>query len=115
MSCERHPKNTPGPFYVEAGCCTACGIPDVTAPELFGWDSASHCFVMRQPATTNEADRMLLTMIRSELGCIRYSGADTRIIRRLAEQGEGALSDVAPEPHIQQIHRDHVALNGLKM
>src|SRR4051812_5679723 len=115
MSCQRHPRNTLGPFYVEAGCCTACGVPEATAPDLFGWDSDLHCFVKRQPAGPHEVDRMLLTMIRSEMGCIRYSGEDTRIIRRLAEQGEGELSDVAPDSEIVRIHRDHVALRGLEM
>lgn len=114
MHHERDEKNAPGPFYVEAGCCTACGVPEATAPDLFGFDAESNCFVRRQPRTAQEIDRMLLTMIRADLGCIRYSGQDDRITQRLAEQGEGALSDIAPPGDIRRIDRDHVGLRNLR-
>jgi hypothetical protein len=113
MHRERHPRSVLGPFYVEAGCCVACGIPEATAPELFSRDSESHCFVKRQPANEHEVDRMLLTMIRSEVGCIRYAGTDERVTRRLAEQGERILSDIPPPPDAVRIHLDHVALRNL--
>src|SRR5262249_42146298 len=107
---ERPPESAPGAFYVEAGCCLACGIPEETAPDLFDVDAESHCFVKRQPRSDDEVDRMLLTMIRSEVGCIRYGGTDERISRRLAENGEGLLCDVQPSADVRRIHRDHVGL-----
>jgi hypothetical protein len=26
-----------GDFYVEDGCCAACGVPQAVAPDLVGW------------------------------------------------------------------------------
>ena len=75
MTHTRHHLNVAGPFYVEDGCCTRCGVPDVTAPELFG-EADYTCFVKRQPETTDEVDRMVRAMITSEVGCIRYGGVD---------------------------------------
>ncbi len=86
----------------------------MTAPDLFDVDAESHCLVKRQPRNDDEVDRMLLTMIRSEVGCIRYGGTDERIARRLAEQGEGLLSDVQPSPGVRRIHRDHVGLRNMR-
>ena len=57
---------------------------------------------------------MLLTMIRSELGCIRYGGQGSQIVRRLAERGEEGLSDNAPEGTIQRVHRNHAALRRVR-
>jgi hypothetical protein len=111
MTHKRHRLNVVGHFYVEDGCCTSCGVPDVTAPELFG-EADDSCFVKRQPQTPSEVDRMLRAMITSELGCIRYAGVDQAIIRRLAEAGEGALSDVPPPLDIVPAKRDHVGLHG---
>jgi hypothetical protein len=111
MTHERHRLNVVGPFYVEAGCCTSCGVPNATAPELFG-ETDDSCFVKRQPQTSSEVDRMLRAMITSEVGCIRYAGADPAVIRRLAESGEGALSDVAPPSDIVRAKRDHVGLHA---
>lgn len=106
---KRHLANAPGPFYVEAGCCTFCGVPAYNAPGLFGEDDDS-CFVKQQPRSPREVDRMLLAMIQAELGCIRYAGADVEIGRRLIEQGEGAVADHPPLEHIERIVRDHVGL-----
>jgi hypothetical protein len=52
-----HPRSVPGPFYVTAGCCTACGVPD-EAPDVFEYDDG-HCFVKRQPVTLDELQRTL--------------------------------------------------------
>ena len=109
MTHKRHRLNVVGSFYVEDACCTSCGVPDVTAPELFG-EADDSCFVKRQPQTPSEVDRMLRAMITSELGCIRYAGVDPAIIRRLAESGEGVLSDVTPPADIVPAKRDHVGL-----
>lgn len=88
-----HPKNIAGPFYVEDGCCTACGVPGSLAPDLFGEDADQHCFVQRQPETTVETDSMLRVIETQELGCIRYRGTDHATLRRLVEAGEGAQCD----------------------
>jgi len=87
----------------------ACGVPEALAPELFAYDRDDHRFVARQPKNAHEIDRMVGVMITSELGCIRYGGADPQIAKRLAQQGEGALCDIAA-PKVSRVHRDHVAV-----
>ena len=89
MTHTRHHLNVAGPFYVEDGCCTRCGVPDVTAPELFG-EADYTCFVKRQPETTDEVDRMVRAMITSEVGCIRYGGVDAAVIRLASRKPTGA-------------------------
>jgi hypothetical protein len=110
MSRTRTLPNAPGPFYVESDCCTSCGVPDVTAPELFGDDGKLGCFVKKQPSNATELDRMLLTMITAELGCIRYAGTEPEIRRRLAEQGEIALCDIPPDENVAPLKFDHVGI-----
>ena len=85
--------NVVGDFYVEDGCCTVCGVPEVTAPDLFGPDGpwgehTDHCFVRRQPETRAEVGRMLETIRCAELRCIRYRGSDSAIIAALRASGE---------------------------
>jgi len=80
-----HPQNVAGPFYVVDGCCTACGVPETVAPELFAYDSATHCYVKRQPATPEEVEHALRVVHEQELGCVRYRGTDHLILHRLAE------------------------------
>ncbi|NUP05128.1 MAG: ferredoxin [Polyangiaceae bacterium] len=84
-------------------------MPDAEAPELFGTADDS-CYVRRQPENRREVDRMLRAVIASEVECIRYGGTDPAIIRRLAECGVGALSDVAPPSSVRRRDRDHVGL-----
>src|SRR5688572_13797735 len=85
---EPHPRNVPGPFYVENGCCLSCGVPFKIATDMFEWeDGDSHCFVSRQPCDPEQVDRMLHAMWSSEVECIRYRGADPAIARRIAEFG----------------------------
>ena len=91
-----HPKNAAGPFYVLNGCCTACGVPTATAPELFEFDSADHCYVKRQPNSNAEMAKALQVLRSQELGCVRYRGTDEAILRRLAEAGEAQQCDHAP-------------------
>ena len=90
-----HPANAPGEFYVENGCCTLCGVPQVTAPELFSAidDASDHCYVRRQPANEAELARMLKTIDAAELRCIRYAGTERSIQARLVGAGEGAVCD----------------------
>ena len=92
-----HPANAPGDFYVEANCCTMCGVPFVEAPDLFGmWEDEKGpwgCFVKRQPETAEEVQQMINTIAAAELGCIRYRGRDREIRRRLEQIGEGDVCD----------------------
>lgn len=106
-----HPKNVPGPFYVVNGCCTACGVPDVLAPDLFAYDQDNHCFVKRQPATAADLESALDVIVGQELGCIRYHGSEDDVLRRLAEVGEANQCDVAPPPGIVPALRNHVTFD----
>jgi hypothetical protein len=100
---KRYRLNVAGDFYVEDGCCTLCGVPASTAPELFGGfaadgsvaDGVEECWVKRQTRSGAELDAMIATMARQELGCIRYAGSDPVIISRLHAIGESAQIDGA--------------------
>src|SRR6266480_3008020 len=76
-----HPKNTPGPFYVVDGCCTACDVPVSEAPDLFTYDESNHCYVKRQPRTEEEFDRAFRAAWAAELQCVRYRGDDPAVLR----------------------------------
>jgi hypothetical protein len=98
---KRYVLNAPGPFYVEDGCCTLCGVPGVTAPDLFGGfevdgsvrKDVAQCWVRCQPADESELSAMIETMARQELGCIRYAGRDPQIVARVRDVGEGDQID----------------------
>lgn len=110
MTCERkpHPKNAPGPFYVEDGCCITCLAPHVHAPTLMGFDDLEgHCFVRQQPQTDEEIYRAILAVWSSEVQCLRYRGHDRDILRRLAEIGVGEVCD-HPLTTASPILRNHV-------
>ena len=109
MTHSRHHLNVVGPFYVEDGCCTFCGVPAALAGGLFA-EAQDSCFVQRQPEMQRETDRMLRTMITSETGCIRYAGDNAAIIRRLAEAGEPSLIDGGAPIGIVRRTRDHVGV-----
>jgi ferredoxin len=94
-----HRLNVQGDFYVTDDCCTACGVPEANAPELFAYDPNGHCYVVRQPATSPEMDRMITAMAQQELGCIRYRGSDDPIVARLRSLGEGAQVDSTSTRH----------------
>ena len=53
---EREPTSAPGDFYVENRCCVSCGVPQVVAPDLVGWENngGSHCYWKKQPETPDE-------------------------------------------------------------
>jgi len=103
-----HPLNAPGDFYVEHGCCTACGVPGSIAPSLFAWDVESHCYVSKQPSDPTEFDAMVEAMGSSEVDCIRYRGRDVSVLTRLIENGDAKLLDARPPPGVAPIVRDHV-------
>jgi hypothetical protein len=91
-----HPKNIPGDFYVEDGCCTSCNMPFTVAPDLFGsadGELDGHCFIRKQPENEAELSRMVLAFQVSDLRCTRYKGTDRVIQIRLAESGEGEQCD----------------------
>jgi hypothetical protein len=103
-------KNVAGDFYVEDGCCITCGVPEVYAPDLMGFDeSNTHCFVAKQPSNEDEIYQAIKATWAAEVECIRYGGSDTEILRRLAEAG---LSDSCDEQQkiqkIKPLLRNHV-------
>jgi hypothetical protein len=108
-----HPKNVPGDFYVEDGCCTACGIPEGEAPDHFTFADDGQCYVKRQPCTTAETNRMLNAMWASEMKCIRYRGSDPAIFARLGAMGEPDLCDFPPSDGIPIVLRNHVAFGSI--
>ncbi len=116
MAAEHRPygKNAAGAFYVVEGCCTLCGVPETVAPALFDADR-EQCFVRRQPATSRELGRMLLTVLTAEFACIRYRGDDAEILRRLAEMGEGQVCDVPPPVGVVPVTRRIVSFVRLEL
>jgi hypothetical protein len=88
------PEGAPKQFYVEPDCCLLCGVPESIAPELFA-TGENHCALKRQPTTDIEVDKVIRAMWSSEVDCIRYSGTDETILRRL---GQAGMSDQADDP-----------------
>lgn len=97
----RYHLNVAGDFYVEDGCCTLCGVPATTAPTLFGGFEADgsvsaraeQCWVDKQPSCPEELDAMIETFAVQEFDCIRYSGTDREISRRLHEIAPEAVDE----------------------
>jgi hypothetical protein len=108
---KRYHLNVLGPYYVEDGCCTSCGVPHSIAPTLFSEVVEDHCYVRRQPNTAAEIDSMLRVIATQELGCIRYGGSDPDILRRLVEGGEGDQCDLPPPRGVVPMRRDHVTFS----
>jgi hypothetical protein len=95
-----HPANVPGDYFVEDGCCMSCDVPIDNAPDLFGWvhDSlGQHCYVRKQPETTDEQEQMFAAIRHAEAGCIMYCGHDRAIQERLIEAGEGPICIGLPD------------------
>lgn len=109
MNYPPNPKNVSGPFYVEDGCCTACGIPESEAPDHFTYDEDGQCYVRKQPCTQQETDRMLRAMWGAELDCIRYRGRESDVFQRLGAIGKPYLCDFPPAEGIPVVLRNHVA------
>jgi hypothetical protein len=90
-----HPANVPGDYFVENGCCLTCEVPIGWAPELFAWavdaQGYPHCYVKKQPETSDEQDQMFEAIQHAEAGCIRYCGRDRATQQRLVEAGEGPI------------------------
>lgn len=90
-----HPLNVPGSFYVENGCCLACGVWEDVAPDLLAWspDEFPHCYVARQPETDAEFERMKLAMDVADLDCIRVRNCKPEWQERLRADGLGDQID----------------------
>ncbi len=106
-----HPLNVAGDFYVVDGCCTACDVPFVEAPDLFAYDGTNHCYVARQPSSVTELNAALRATWAAELQCIRYRGSDKDTIRRLAEMGNAHLCDSPVPSDIAEVFRNHLTFN----
>jgi hypothetical protein len=104
----RNPKNAPGPFYVLANSCIACGAPQAEAPELVaGCSSDAGCYFHRQPETPEEVDAAIRATFVSCVQVYRYGGEDPEIRLRLAELGQVSLCD-HPLEGVTEVVRDHV-------
>ncbi len=73
-------------MYVDAQCCSSCGIPWSVAPDLFE-ERNQACFVRRQPRTVPELRRALRVFMTQDLGCVRYRGNDRRVVSLLTKVG----------------------------
>ena len=73
-------RNVSGDFWVEAECCTLCGVPWHEAPDLFDHDDM-RCWVKRQPVSDDERRRMIRVLDVQELDCIHYSGSDPQLVQ----------------------------------
>ena len=97
----RHPKNAPGPFYVEDECCISCEAPESMAPDLmdhrderFGY----HCHFKKQPSTPGEIERAIMACCVSCVKAVRYAGDDPAILERFRELGGNQSCDVLLPP-----------------
>jgi hypothetical protein len=96
-----HPANVPGAFYVEDGCCLACGVWEAEAPGLLEWlpeAKIPHCYVARQPETDTEFAQMMSAMQVNEVDCIRVHGCKPDWILRLRAAGLAAQIDPEEGP-----------------
>ncbi len=85
--------NVVGAFYVEDGCCLACGIPEHYAPDLFASDETDHCYVRKQPHTAEELSRMTEVLATQDVNCVRYAGDNPEVMRALRQAGAAASCD----------------------
>ena len=96
MACRPHPANVPGPFYVEDGCCLACGVWETDAAGLLAWLESGdypHCYVARQPETDAEFRQMLRAMQNNEVDCLRVNGCKPEWAEELRRNGLGRQID----------------------
>ncbi|WP_197707321.1 ferredoxin [Sphingobium sp. LB126] len=105
--CSMIPGSAGKSFYVEPDCCLLCGVPESIAPELFE-TGEQYCTVKRQPANAAEIDKMVRAMWSSEVGCIRYSGTDELILKRLGKAGMSGYADDLRAAEAVPLKRDRV-------
>lgn len=109
----RHPKNAPGPFYVEGGCCLQCMAPHAEAPVMMGFDEKEgHCYVRQQPKTEEEIYQAICAVWASDVGCLRYAGSDREILRRLAEAGCARYCNQPVPEDAKPTLRNHVTFEA---
>lgn len=90
----RDPRNAPGDFYVEDGCCIDCGLAEAEAPALLAsLKDVENCYFKKQPTTPEELEQAVQAMRVSDMGCHRYGGKDAAILRRLKAEGLEAQCD----------------------
>lgn len=90
----RDPRNAPGDFYVEEGCCMTCGLAEAEAPALLAsLKDVENCYFKKQPTTPEELEQAVQAMFVSEVACHRYGGKDRGILRRLKAEGLEAQCD----------------------
>ncbi len=82
----------PDEMYVDAECCTGCGVPPLVAPELFA-EGERGCVVRRQPASAVELRQALRVFRTQDLGCVRYRGRNPRVLAALTQIGCRAHCD----------------------
>jgi hypothetical protein len=89
------PKNAPGPFYVEKGCCICCEAPSHEAPDLMAQDEdGGHCYFRRQSETPEEVERAIRACRASCVRAVRYAGDDPEILQRFRQLGSIDPCDV---------------------
>jgi hypothetical protein len=80
-----HPKNAPGPFFVEDGLCMICGVPELEAPDLMTGSEEGHCYFRKQPTTPEELEQAIAAVAICCCGAVQYGGSDPAVIARLEE------------------------------
>lgn len=79
-----YPRNAPGDFYVEDGCCIDCGVPEAAAPDLIRRDEdGAHCYFKRQPVSAEEVDQAIEAINVACCAALRYGGKDPQILHRI--------------------------------
>jgi hypothetical protein len=81
-----HPKNAPGPFFVEDGLCITCGMPEQEAPDLITGTSEGHCYFKKQPSTPEELGRAIDAVVIGCCGAVQFGGDDPEIIQEIARR-----------------------------
>jgi hypothetical protein len=85
-----YPKNAPGDFYVENGCCLKCEALYYEAPDLMAHDEEGddpHCYFKKQPETPEEVERAVMACYISCVRAVRYTGRNPKILKRFRELG----------------------------
>jgi hypothetical protein len=107
------PTSAPGDFYVDSNCCTACGVPQVVAPDLVGWtaEKIPQCRWKKQPSAPAEFQQAFAIFDSQELGCHRYAGTDPEIQKRVGIENcdfplalperEESMCSPAPTPSLK--------------
>ncbi len=91
--------NVPGPFYVVAGECLTCCLPEEEAPDLIGFRDDGEgqydfgCFFKKQPETPEELNRAFRAMSVNCVATLRYSGTDPAILSSLRALGMDGQCD----------------------